>query len=146
MPVLKHPEATLASGDLLNAWKANREAARLVVAATCPAEPRALAYARQLRSPTVAVVDSRTLSRLLRKSLPPEAPEPRQPIRQRLRQLAARVATVRVSPKSALLAAAMLMLYLRGAGPLYLFGALLLLAHLGVALVQRRVGKRLFDE
>ena len=144
-PVLKHPEATLASGDLLNAWKANREAARLVVAATCPAEPRALSYARQLRSPAVAVVDSRTLSRLLRKALPPEAPEPRQPIRQRLRHLAARVATVRVSPKSALLAAAMLMLYLRGAGPLYLFGALLLLAHLGAAIAQRRVGKRLFD-
>lgn len=145
-PVLKHPEATLTSGDLLNAWKANREAARLVVAATCLAEPRARVYARQLRSPTVAVVDSRVLSQLLRKTLPPESPTPRTPVRQRLRHLAARAATVRVSPKNALLAAAMLMLYLRGAGPLYLFGALALLAHLGVAIAQRRVGRGLFDE
>ena len=145
-PVLKHADAPLTSGDLLNASKPTREAARLVVAATCPAEPRALAYARQLRSPAVAVVDSRALSRLLRKALPPESTAPRTPVRQRLRRLAARVATVRVSPKNVLLAAAMLMLYLRGAGPLYLFGALLLLAHLGMALIQRRVGKRLFEE
>ncbi len=145
-PVLKHPEATLTSGDLLNAWKANREAARLVVAATCPAEPRARVYARELRSPDVAVVDSRALARLLRRSLPPEAPAPRVSARRKLRRLAARIATARVSPRNALLALSLLALYMRGAGPLYLFGALALLAHLGVAIAQRRVGRSLFEE
>ena len=144
-PVLKHPEATLTSGDLLSAWKANREAARLVVAATCPAEPRALAYARQLEGPAMAVVDSRALSRILRRTLPPDD-KPR-----RIRWPLWRVGMAflprgqRVSPKNAMLAAALLMLYARGASPLYLFAALALIAHLGVALGQRRVGKRLFD-
>ena len=144
-PVLKHPEATLTSGDLLNAWKANRDAARLVVAATCPAEPRALAYARELQAPVVAVADSRALSRILRRALPPDSPAPHVPLRHRLRRLAARLSAGRVSPRNALLAAAMLALYLRGAGTLYLFGALALLAHLGAALIQRRVGRRLFE-
>lgn len=145
-PVLKHPEATLTSGDLLNAWKANREATRLVVAATCPAEPRALAYARQLEGPAVAVVDSRALSRILRRTLPPDG-EPR-----RIRRPLSRVGMAflphgqRVSPKNAMLAAALLTLYMRGASPLYLFAALALLAHFGVALGQRRVGKRLFED
>ena len=153
-PVLKHPEATLTSGDLLNAWKANRDAARLVVAATCPAEPRALAYARQLHDPVVAVVDSRALSRILRRTLPAEEPRDRSAaggptIISRLRAKCAVLSLLlarRVRPKNALLAAALLALYLRGASPLYLFSALALLAHFGVALAQRRVGKRLFEE
>ena len=144
-PVLKHPEATLTAGDLLNAWKANREAARLVVAATCPAEPRALAFARQLSGPAVAVVDSRALARILRRTLPPDG------VPHRKWRSLSRLATTflpagrRVSPKNAMLAAALLFLYLRGASPLYLFASLALLAHLGVALGQRRVGKRLFE-
>ncbi len=152
-PVLKHPEATLTSGDLLNAWKANRDAARLAVAATCPAEPRALAYARQLTGPAVAVVDSRALSRILRRTLPAEEPRSSAAggptIAARLRARFAALSPLlarRVRPKNALLAAALLALYLRGASPLYLFSALALLAHFGVALGQRRVGKRLFEE
>ena len=144
-PVLKHPEATLSSGDLLNAWKANRASARLVVCPTCPAEPRALAYARELREPAVAVVDSRALARILRRTLPPDAPPPLPSPRQRLRSLAARVAGSRVTPRNAMLAGALLMLYLRGVNPLCLFGALAMLAHMGIAIAQRRVGQRLFE-
>ncbi len=144
-PVLKHPEATLSSGDILNAWKANREAARLVVCATCPAEPRALAYARELSSPPVAVVDSRGLSRLMRRTLPRQAPDPAVPLKTRLRRVAARIAASRVTPRNLLMAAALLALYLRGASPLCLAGALAILAHFGVAIGQRRVGSRLFD-
>ena len=144
-PVLKHPEAAMTSGDVLNAWKANRDADRLVVAATCPAEPRAFACARQLQDPVVAIVDSRVLSRILRRSLPPESPAPRVPLRGRLRALSGRVAASRVTPRSPLLALSLLALYLRGAGPLYLFAALAILAHAGVALLQRRTGRRLFE-
>ena len=145
VPVLKHPESALSAGDILNAWKANRDAARLVVAATCPAEPRALAYAHGLREPAVAVVDSRALGRILRRSLPPEAPPPRVRLVDRLRRLAARVASSRVTPRSPLLAAALLLYYLRGGSPLCLPAALALLAHAGVALAQRRLGRRLFE-
>lgn len=144
-PVLKHPEATLTGGDLLNAWKANREAEKLVVCATCPAEPRALAYARELRAPTVAVVDSRKLCRIMKKALPPEAPVPLPSPRERLRRIAARVASSRVTPKNALLAAALLLMYLRGGNPLCLFASLAILAHFGVAIAQRRMGRKLFD-
>ena len=144
-PVLKHPEATLTPGGLLNAWKANREASRLAVAATCPAEPRALAYARQLSDPAVAVVDSRALARILRRTLPPEdSPRGNRRPLSRIR-MAFLPGGRRVSPKNAMLAAALLYLYLRGASPLYLFAALALLAHLGVALGQRRVGRKLFE-
>ena len=75
-PVLKHPEATLSTGDILNAWKANRQAGRLVVCATCPAESRALAYARELADPVVAVVDSRSLASARPRSLAGDAPAP----------------------------------------------------------------------
>ena len=78
-PVLKHPEATMSSGDVLNAWKANRDAERLVVAATCPCEPRAAFYAGELRGPVVAIVDSRRLTRLLRALPADQLPHPPRP-------------------------------------------------------------------
>lgn len=145
-PVLKHPEATLSSGDILNAWKANRDAERLVIAATCPCEPRAAQYARELAAPAVAVVDSRALLRLLRDCpdfLSPAAP--RTTLRVRLRRALARIASVRVSPKNLLLAVAMLAAYLFAGSPFNLFAALILLAHAGIAVSHRKVGKKLFD-
>ena len=144
-PVLKHPETTLSPGDILNAWKANRAAGRLVVCATCPAEPRALAYARELADPAVAVVDSRSLARLLRRTLAPQSPAPVLSPKARLRRLAARVCARRVTPRNALLAGSLLFMYLRGGSPLCLCGALAILAHLGAAILRRRVGSRLFD-
>ncbi len=145
-PVLKHPEASLTSGDILNAWKANRGAENLVVAATCPCEPRAALYAAQLREPRVAVVDSRALVRLLRgtpgtEDSPPPAASPWR----RLRLLASRCVSTRVTPKNALLAAVLLVMYLRRGQPLYLFCALALLYHFGAAALGHRMGKRLFD-
>ncbi len=146
-PVLKHPEASLTSGDILNAWKANRGAGNLVVAATCPCEPRAALYAAQLRAPRVAVLDSRALTRLLRKAprLEDAPPPPPPPVLQRLRLMAARCASARVTPKNALLAAALLFMYVRRGQPLYLFCALALLYHFGAAALGHRIGKRLFD-
>ena len=144
-PLLKHPEASMSAGDVLNAWKANRDAVRLVIAATCPCDPRARLFAGELREPAVAVLDSRALMKLLRRSdvHPPEAPLP--PLGTRLRRGLARVATARVSPKDGLIALALLALYLLRGHPASLFASLALLAHIGVALIQRRVGKRLFE-
>jgi len=145
-PVLKHPEATMSSGDVLNAWKANRDAERLVIAATCPCEPRAAVYADTLRDPVVTLVDSRRMTRLLR-TLPAERlpPAPRPKPGQRLRALWAGLTSARFSPRSALLAMAMLACYLWTGNGWYLFPALIVAAHGGVALVRNGRGRRLFD-
>lgn len=146
-PVLKHPEASLTSGDILNAWKANRGAGRLVIAATCPCESRAALYARELRDPIVAVMDSRGISKLLRaqKQRADDPPLSTPTLRQRSRALLARFAWARVTPRNALLPLAMLIVYLRGGNPLYLFAALAMLLHIGVALAQHRTRRRLFE-
>ena len=140
---LKHPEAALSSGDILGAWKANRGADRLVVAATCLCEPRAALYARQLRGPAVAIVDSRALARLMRRS--GGGNEAQQAQQARPGQWLMRFAGARISPRSALLAAGMLAMYLRFGSALYLLSSLVTLFGIGAALLQRRTGKRLFD-
>ena len=142
--VLKHPEASLSCGDVLGAWKANRGAERLVIAATCPCEPRAAVYARELAGPAVAVLDSRALIRRLRRRDPVAAPAP-PPLKARLRRAIARLAARRVSPGSGLLGAALVGLYFIGGNPFNLFAGLALLGRLGVALIQRHTGRRLFD-
>lgn len=146
-PVLKHPEATMSSGDVLNAWKANRDAERLVIAATCPCEPRAAVFARELRSPVVAVMDSRRLTRLLR-ALPADR-LPRSPRRSPgsvARQLWAGLESSRFSPRSALLAMSMLCIYGLTGNGWYLFPALAVAAHAGVALIRHGSGRRLFED
>ena len=146
-PVLKHPEATLSSGDVLNAWKANRDAERLVIAATCPCEPRAALYARELSEPAVAVIDSRKLTRLLR-AMPAEAlpRPPRRRLGDGLKRLLAGAASARFSPRSALLALAMLGFYVMTGNGWYLFPALAVAAHAGVVLMRNGSGRRLFEE
>lgn len=146
-PVLKHPEATLSSGDVLNAWKANREAGRLVIAATCPAEPRALYCARRLKDPAVAVLDSRALIRLLRAPGAPQVAEPATPLPlfRRLGDALHRACMARAKPRNALLAAGLLLLYLLRGNPLTLLAALALLWQLGAALIARRAPGRLFE-
>lgn len=146
-PVLKHPEATLSSGDVLNAWKANRDAERLVIAATCPCEPRAALYARELSGPAVAVMDSRRLTRLLR-ALPTDAlpRPPRRRLGDGFRVLCAGMASARFTPRSALLALTMLGFYLLTGSGWYLFPALAVAAHAGVVLVRNGSGRRLFEE
>ena len=145
-PVLKHPEATMTSGDVLNAWKSNRDAQRLVVAATCPCEPRARLFAGQLSAPVVAVMDSHRLTRLLR-ALPADSlPRPSQPsLGSRLSTLCASAAAARPSLRSALLILALLFSYMVSGSAWYLFLALAVAAHTGVALIRRGVGRRLFD-
>lgn len=145
--VLKHPEASATSGDILNAWKANRDAQRLVIAASCPCEPRAMLFARELKSPIVAVIDSRRLTRMLCRQPAQSIPEaPRPSLRLRLHRLMEAVASTRITPRNALLSVVLLAAYLLTGNAWCLFPALALIAHLSIALSQRRFGqKRLFD-
>jgi len=146
-PVVKHPEATLSSGDVLNAWKANRDAERLVIAATCPCEPRAAVYARELGNPIVAIMDSRRLTRLLR-ALPAEQ-LPRLPRRRPgavVRRLWASLESTRFSPRSALLALSMLGIYSLTGNGWYLIPALAVALHAGIALIRHGSVRRLFED
>lgn len=146
-PILKHPEATVSSGDVLNAWKSNRDAERLVIAATCPCEPRATVYARELRSPVIAVMDSRGLIGLLRSLPADELPRPpRRTPGAALRRLWACLESARFSPRSILLALSMLCIYILTGNGWYLFPALAVAAHAGVALIRHGAGRRLFED
>ena len=144
-PVLKHPEAALSSGDVMNAWKAHRDAERLVIAATCPCEPRAALYARELTAPPVVVLDSRRLLRLLTAE-PVERAAPAHPpaLSQRLRRAAGQVLARRATPREGALAAGLLALYLIRGTPTALFAALALMAHLGLSLRRHRLRRTLF--
>ena len=137
----------MSAGDLLNAWKANRDAENLVIAATCPCEPRAALFARDLNSPPVAVLDSRDLLRMLRRCPSDSLPVlPRKSAAEGLRRLAARLGSTRFSPKYIPVAAVLLATYLVTGNPFSFFCSMTILGHLGVTLIQRRTGRRLFQE
>ena len=144
-PVLKHPEATLTCGDVLSAWKANRDAEHLVLAGTCPCEPRAAAYARTLRAPSVAVVDSRALTRLMRKRGDALPPLPHLSFKDRIKRAAMSFSAYRATPRDAMLCTALFGLYMMTGNPICLFCALALVGRMCVAVNQRRLGIRLFD-
>ena len=131
----------------MNAWKANRDVGRLVIAATCPCEPRAALYAGRLQNPVVAVVDSRRLIRLLR-ALPADALPcpPRHSLGDALQRLLAGLESARYSPKTALLALSMLAVYLLTGNGWYLLPALTVAAHAGVALIRHGKERRLFED
>ena len=145
VPALKHPEGTLNSGDVLNLWKASRDARRIVIAATCACDPRAALFARELRSPAAVVVDRRALLKALRRRGPqPDASPDRLPAGQLLRRACRRVAARRPAPKDGLIAAAMLAMYLLGGSTLYLLCALAMLFRSGAWLIESRGRPRLF--
>lgn len=141
----KHPSAGVGANDILSLWKQNRGAGRLLVAATCPADARAVAYARSLDAPAVAVLDARALARLLRDA--PAEPFAKPPLPARIRQ-ALHIAAERLSrpaaPRFALFALAMLALYVRVGQPLYLFGGLWVAFRLGAGLMGGWPRRRLF--
>ena len=125
-------------------WKANRDAERLVIAATCSVDAKAMACARSLSNPDVAVLDDRALRRLL--AAEPDRAAAESPLRRLRRQLRnvpvwlARPASPRFIP----LGLTMLALYLRLGHPLYLFGGLWIAFRLGSALAAGGLRRRLF--
>ena len=142
-PILKHPEAALTSGDILAAWKANRQASGLVIVATCPCESRAALYAQELQNPEVAVVDSRAIVRLLRR-LPADRLPPAPRRKAALRWLWSQMGATRPRLRDALLALMMLAAYLISGNAWYLFSALALLALMALGIVHCRPERRLF--
>ena len=119
---LKHPSAALTAGDVLAAWKDHRGEARIALAATCPADAEARAFARALTLPAVALLDGPEVASLLSDWEPddPGAPLPRPRLRERLLAALQRP----VPSKLAILGPAMLALYLLHGQAAYLFAGL----------------------
>ena len=94
----------------------------------------------------MAVVDSRRLTRLLL-TLPADSLPlpPRLSAGERLGMLWAGIASARPTPRSALVALALLVAYLLSGNGWYLFPALAVLGHMGVALIRHGPGRRLFE-
>ena len=142
--LLKHPSAGAGANDVLALWKSNRGTARLVIAATCPLDARAAAYARSLSEPLVAVLDAGALLRLLRDA-PSDAPAP--PLGQRIRRgiegFSARLARP-AEPRFIFFALALLALYLRTGRLMCLLGALWVAFRLGAGMALGRPKRRLF--
>lgn len=120
--LLKHPTASLSAGDVLNAWKQRRGGERLLLAATCPADAEARAFARALSHPAVTLLDGAALAALLRDWDPGEVvdPLPRPHLRERLAAALRRP----VPAKLAILGPLMLGLYLIRGQAGYLFAGL----------------------
>ena len=138
--VLKHPDAALNVNDLFTLWKETQGREAVILAATCPADARALAYAEDLRNPRIEVLDRRRLVRLLRDhplALPEEAAPPRS-LKARLRGAARRLLGEPPRPRQLLLAAGLLAGYCLGGSFLYLPFGLLTLARFCAAIIFRR--------
>ena len=146
VPALKHPEASLSCSDVMNLWKANRNQARIVIAATCPCDPRAALYARELHSPAVAVIDRRALTRMLRRYNPGTTDACATPLssRHRIDVIRKRIAARRPTARDATIAALMLGVYLLGGSVLYLFSAIGILFWFGSAMIRRQFPRQLF--
>lgn len=138
--VLRHPDAALSANDVFSLWKESRGRESLILAATCPADARALTCAEELRDPRVDVLDRRRLVRLLRDHpLPlPEEHAPPRPLKARLRGAARRLMEEPPRPRQLLLAAGLMAGWLLGGSPLYLILSLLALLRFGGAIIWRR--------
>lgn len=64
----KHPTATLSMGDVFSAWKSNREAEKLIVAAVCHSDGRARTFSATLQSPSIEIMDAARLIPMIRRS------------------------------------------------------------------------------
>ena len=120
--ILKHPSATLNAGDVLGAWKRKRGEERVLLAATCPADAEARAFARTLARPAVTLFDGAALASLLRDWDPGESVDPLP--RPRLRERLASALRRPIPAKLAILGPALLALYLLRGQAGYLFAGL----------------------
>lgn len=144
VPVLKHPSASLSTGDVFSHWKKHRGEERLLIAATCVSDARAVMYANELRSPKVAVIDRRKLLRIIRTSCPPPEKTAPASLITRLKSIPGRLSLRFSAPKNALFGVLFILMYLFSGNGVYLFSGLFSLFMFGCALPGFRIGKKLF--
>ena len=142
-PVAKHPTSGISSGDIFAQWKKHRGSKRLLIAATCGCDPRAVMYARELSEPQIAVLDRRQLLRIIRTNGVPEGTAP-EPLLRRLKRVPAKLTAGRSGPKNAFFGCVLTGIYLLTGNPLYLLSGLFSLFLFGCSIPSRCGRKRLF--
>lgn len=142
--LLKHPSASISTGDVFSVWKAHRNEDALVIAATGTADARALMYAQELTAPRVALIDRRILLRIIRETgMCASAPTPT-PLGKRLRRFWANLSARHIGPKNALFGLTLLGMYLLVGNPLYLVLSMAILFWFGISLFNTRTRQKLF--
>lgn len=127
--VQTHPSLRLAEERVFEIWKAHRGKARLVICATCKADPACRMMAASLKAPRVALVDAASLEQLICEHPDGLIPAREKSVRARLhlRRAAALLVNRKNAPRNLLLALSMLLIYLFSGNALYLFSALALI-------------------
>lgn len=134
----KHPTATLSISDAFNAWKANREANKLILATPCYADGRARTFSRTLQQPNVILFDTSRLIPLIRKSSlsAPRSPSGRR-LLARLRIALSELPSRRPWYKSLAAGIGLMLVYLLSGNAAYLILATSMLFLAGVSIRSR---------
>lgn len=141
--LLKHPLCSISTGDAFSIWKKYIGEENIVIAATCPADGRAIAYSKELKQPRIAIVDSRQLSHIIRISGLCASPS-RFTMKETFQKVRHRFISCRITGKNAFFALTLLTMYLLMGNPLYLFLSLAILFLFGINIFNNRGRSRLF--
>lgn len=142
-PIVRHPSSGISMGDVFTQWKKHSGCERLLIAATCAADPRTIMYARELSSPRIAIIDRKQIIRIIRTKGVPETTAAT-PFFIRLKRIPANLTLRHAGIKNALFGCALTLIYFLNGQPLYLVMGLFSLFLFGCALQQKRCKKRLF--
>lgn len=117
----KHPTATLSMNDVFSAWKAHRNAEKLIVAAVCHSDGRARTFAATLKAPTIEILDAARLIPMVRRSSlpPPHALRGRQ-LFIRIKLLLTALPSRRPWHRNLLIGLGLMLVYLVSGSPAYL--------------------------
>lgn len=141
--LLKHPSGSISTGDAFSIWKKYVAEENIVIAATCPADGRAIACSKELTQPRIAIVDSRQLSHIIRISGLCASPS-RFTMKETFQKVRHRFISCRITGKNAFFALTLLAMYLLMGNPLYLFLSLGILFLFGINVFNNRGRRKLF--
>lgn len=115
VPVQRHPSSTLSADSLFDLWRQNQDQQRLVICASCKADPDCRALADQLKAPRVAVIDAPLLAQLISEHpdvLRPQAEESVVPRPRRASRILHLLLRRQNAPRCLIVAASMFLIYL----------------------------------
>lgn len=142
--LMRHSSQRLSPGDVLAQWKKHRHIPRLVIAFTGSADPQAVAYAREMTDPQIAILERRHLCHLIRR-MPPKISIPAaHPTGEGLRRLLRKILDRPWNMKSVGFNILLIALYGLAGNPIYLILGLTNLFLFGCTLPNRRFKGRLF--
>lgn len=144
--VQNHPGLRLREEQLFELWKARQGGQRLVVCATCRADPACRALAATLKEPKLAIVDSETICQMIAEHPELFPIEQSAPTRARLRlmSLSSLIFNRKSAPRNLLLAASLTLIYVFGGGISYLVCGMALLFIVFASLHRRPRPAKLF--